>query len=119
MRLLPRNAAADKAPKPEKALDRPEVLRRYEITVEREFVSLRSQSGQSCAMYCASCAHEVNMLPPEIAADAAGTTTRTIYRWVEEKRVHFFEPSSGKLLICSESLRQLSRSNQLSSGESL
>ena len=116
MRLLPRNIAAEGVP--EKAGDRQEVLRRYEITVEREFVSLRNQSGQSCSMHCGDCGREVDMLPPETAAEAAGTTTRNIYRWVEEKRVHFFEPASGKLLICSESLQQLSRSNQISSGGS-
>jgi len=111
MRLLPRNAAAGKVL--EKASDRPEVLRRYEITVEREYLSVRCQPGQGFTARCAECGHDVTMLSPDAAAETAGTSSRIVYRWVEEKKIHFVEPGSGKVFICSESLQQQLRSQQI------
>jgi hypothetical protein len=94
-----------------------EVVRRYEITVEREFVSVHSETAPAFAALCEVCAHEVTMLAPEEAAEVAGVTVRAVYRWVEEKRVHFIEPDSGRVFVCAESLQALLRSNQLSRGE--
>ena len=98
----PRNESEDGVP--EGQSHSPDVARRYEITVEREFLSIKSQSGQASQAHCPHCGRQVVVLPPELAAEAAGTSARTIYRWVEEKRVHFIEPASGVLLICAESL---------------
>ena len=95
----------------------PEVVRRYEITVEREFVSLRSESVPAFAASCEVCGRDVTMLAPEQAAEAAGVAVRVVYRWIEEKRVHFIEQNSGRLFLCSDSLQALLRSNQLSRGE--
>ena len=108
MRLLPRNVAADGVP--EKPAGRGEVVRRYEVTVEREFVGIRVRPGPNFTAFCPACGRNTNMLPPDAAAAAAGTTTRNIYRWIEESRVHFVEPEPGHIFICSESLQQLSRS---------
>jgi hypothetical protein len=106
MRLLPRNVAAEGVP--EKPAGRGEVVRRYEITVEREFLAVRSQADLSFAAFCPQCGHNVNMMHPDAAAAAGGTTTRNIYRWSEQGRVHFIEPESGLLFVCSESLQRLS-----------
>jgi hypothetical protein len=121
MRLNPRKTLGSKdlsSGGPAKAAETPEVLRRYEITVEREFVSLRSGSVQAYTALCESCGHNVTMLPPEQAAEAAGIAVRSVYRWVEDKRVHFIEADSGRLFLCSDSLQALLRSTQLSPGES-
>lgn len=44
------------------------------------------------------------MLTPEEAAWLVCVTPRTIYRWVEEGRIHFRESEEGWLLICLASL---------------
>jgi hypothetical protein len=95
-----------------------DVARRYEITVEREFLSVKSHAGQGSRAHCPHCGREVQMLPADLAAEAAGITARMIYRWVEEKRVHYIEPAPGVLLICSESLRGPSSLPQIGPGES-
>jgi len=105
MRLFPRNVdptgCAGATP------NHPEVLRRYEITVEREFLGIWNQSASSCAAFCSACGRIVGLLPPEVAAKVMGTTAREIYRWVEEQRVHFVEPAPGQLLVCCDSLQKL------------
>jgi hypothetical protein len=103
---------------PSKSAETPEVLRRYEITVEREFISLRSGPVQAYTAFCDACGHDVTMLPPEQVAEVAGIAVRAVYRWVEEKRVHFIESDSGRLFLCSDSFQALLRSNPLSPGES-
>jgi hypothetical protein len=108
MRLFPRNVeptgVVDAIP------SRPEVLRRYEITVEREFLGIWNDAASGCAAFCPACSRIVGLLPPEVAAKVMGTTARTIYRWVEEHRVHFVEPAQGQLLICCDSLQALTGS---------
>lgn len=116
MPKMSRNEPEDGAPG--KETNAGDVARRYEITVEREFLSVKSQAGQGSRAHCPDCGREVQMLPPELAAEVAGITARMIYRWVEEKRVHFIEPASGVLLICSESLRGPSSLPRIGPGES-
>jgi len=38
------------------------------------------------------------------AANLAGVTARTVYRWVEQGKVHFTETAAGKVLVCVNSL---------------
>ena len=121
MPLNPRNTSDSgdlSSDSSEKPAETQEVVRRYEITVEREFVSLRYEPAQVHTAFCESCGHNVTMLPPEQAAAAAGVTVRAIYRWVEEKRVHFIESDSGRLFLCSDSFQPLLRSTELSPGDS-
>jgi excisionase family DNA binding protein len=94
------------------------VHRRVEITVEREVISVLGTVDQSFPALCKECGREVTMLTPEGAAAAVGTTARTVYRWVEDKQLHFMESGSGKVFVCSESLHALQRAKQISSGES-
>jgi len=40
----------------------------------------------------------------DVAAQIALVSARTVYRWVEDKKLHFNETSDGRLLICCESI---------------
>ena len=78
---------------------------RTEITIEvDELMLVRSRRGDSVQTWCPACAAEVAMVPPEQAAMLAGVSSRTIYRWVEEARLHFTEDLRGSLLVCADSL---------------
>ena len=78
--------------------------RRVEITIQRRELSLSLRSQSPVAERCASCQCEVNMLPVELAAKASGVSPRTVYRWIEQDRVHYRELSDGTVLVCENSL---------------
>jgi hypothetical protein len=44
------------------------------------------------------------MLPVELAAKVAGVSPRTLYRRIEQGKVHFRELSDGAVLVCENSL---------------
>jgi len=44
------------------------------------------------------------MMTPNEAARIAGVSTRTIFRWIEEAKLHFIENSSGSLFVCVGSI---------------
>jgi hypothetical protein len=44
------------------------------------------------------------MLTPEQAAEAAGVSTRHVFRWLEADRLHFVETASLSPLVCAASL---------------
>jgi hypothetical protein len=120
MRRIPRTLSADGAPEGE--IERPEVLRRYEVTVEREFVAVRSQTDEEFMAFCPGCGHDVVMITPERGANAIGCGVRMVYRWIEEKKVNFVEPGAGKVFVCFESVQRASGFmdgfKEISSGES-
>jgi hypothetical protein len=116
IRRTPRTLSADGTPEGE--IERPEVLRRYEVTVEREFVAVRGTAGEGFLAFCAGCGHDVVMVSPERAGRAADVSVRMIYRWIEEKKVNFVEPGAGKVFVCFESVQRASSSREISSGES-
>jgi hypothetical protein len=67
---------------------------------------------------------DVLMLTPEAAAIATGRSPREVYRWVESGQLHFQELPTGKIYICSVSLKPFQRDSlpppdQISSGEPL
>ena len=80
--------------------------KRTEITIEiDELIVIKSQGGQSPKrVWCLACEAEVEMVTPEHAAGAAGVSSRTIYSWIEEGRLHFREEPGGPVLVCSGSL---------------
>jgi hypothetical protein len=78
--------------------------RRVEITIQRRELTLAQGSQPSVREHCTFCNCTVQMLPVEWAAKAAGVTPRTLYRWVEQSRVHFRELSNGTVLVCEKSL---------------
>ena len=79
--------------------------RRVEITVEREVLTVSYPAGASLTARCALCATEVLLLSAEAAAVAARTSPREIYRRLESGNLHFQELPTGKIYICSASLR--------------
>jgi len=115
MALLPRNVPAEGALQKEPG--QPELVRRYEITVEREFVVLRSGPDTVTVPTCPECGDEATMLPPDAIAEAAGISPLTVYGWILARQVHFIEAGPGKLFVCSKSLEALQRADQLSPGE--
>ena len=78
--------------------------RKTEITVEFEEVFVIRRPRRSIMAWCAECADQVRMVAPDEAATAASVSSRTIYRWVEARRIHFTETPEGFLLICHNSL---------------
>jgi len=77
--------------------------RRTEITVE-EHIRIVRRAGVSVQIACADCGGEVFMVTPEEAALAVGVSARTIYRWVEQSKIHFRESASGTLMVCPRSV---------------
>ena len=93
------------------------VHRRVEITVEREVVSVLHQLGPGFHSLCIKCEQDVLKLTPESAAAASGTTPREIYRWCDEKKLHFEELADGRVFICAESLKAFLQGTQSLPGE--
>lgn len=70
-------------------------------TIEtHEFWILKSSTSQQRSILCHVCGATSEMLTAREAAVKAGVTERTVYRWVEDGRVHFAENERGDLLIC-------------------
>lgn len=62
-------------------------------------------SGRKKAIsWCAACNAQVDMVPVDEAAILQRVDSRTIFRWVEAKRVHSSETANGLLLVCLNSL---------------
>lgn len=78
--------------------------KRIEITVEADQVWVIRRRGGSVGGRCATCAAPVQMVTPEEAVAVAGVGLRTIYRWVEEGRLHITETADGLFRICLNSL---------------
>ncbi len=79
-------------------------MKKTEITIETYRVKVIRRSGRTARVWCAACGEMVQMITAEQAALLAGVTTRAIYRWVEEERLHFTETEVGGLLVCPGSL---------------
>jgi len=86
-------------------LKRNRTVRTAEVTIEtEENILLRPvANGRALPMSCPNCRREVEMVTPEHAAQIAGVTQRTIYRWVDAATVHFVE-DRGSVLICVPAL---------------
>lgn len=79
--------------------------RRIETTIEtHEVWVVRRRAKLSKTFCCAQCPGRAAMFTPEEAASLASVSQRTIYRWVEDGRLHFSETPDGGLLICQASL---------------
>jgi hypothetical protein len=76
-----------------------------EVTIETEerFLQVAGVGHRFYSMWCPNCRRQVRMVTPEHAAQIAGVTPRTIYRWVDAGCIHFVE-RSGHLLICFPAL---------------
>ena len=80
------------------------VRRTTEITMETAEYIFARKTAQPIVDWCARCGAQVSFLKPEEVAHEAGVTPRTIYRWVEEEKIHYREMQAGSLLICLNSL---------------
>lgn len=79
------------------------IKRRTVISLETsQVLAIRSQRRRVQA-WCSDCAKSVSMVTADEAATVASVDTRTIYRWVEEGKIHFTEGPEGSLLICLNS----------------
>jgi len=79
------------------------MIRRTEITIEKHrTLSIRRRQNFS-RHWCGECQAEVQVITPDEAALIANVSSRTIYRWIEEAKIHFTE-DVGILLICAASL---------------
>jgi excisionase family DNA binding protein len=45
------------------------------------------------------------MITPHEAAAIAQVSSRTIYRWIEDAKLHFTEELGGVLFVCADSLQ--------------
>ncbi len=78
--------------------------RRIEITVEKHRLVVLSRRNQSMIAWCEACCAQVQMVTPDEAAQLRRVSTRTIYRWIENERLHFTETEKGFSLICFQSI---------------
>lgn len=78
--------------------------KRTEITIETERVVVLSRRRQLVKAWCQACGRQVVMVTVDEAARFAYVSARTIYRWVEDEKLHFTETSDGGLLVCYESI---------------
>ena len=70
--------------------------RTTEIKIESEEIYLLRRSRRPIRAWCAECEAVVQMVTPDEAANLAGVTARTVYRWIEQGKVHFTETAAGK-----------------------
>lgn len=94
------------------------VHRRVEITVEREVVSVVYQPAANITGRCEQCGKDVLLMSADAAAAARNISTREIYRWLDENKLHFQESPAGTVSICSESLKNHSNSREIAPGDS-
>ena len=73
--------------------------KRTEITIETDRIVVIRGRKVSGSLWCAACAKRSRMVLSEEAATIGRVSSRTVYRWVEAGRVHFFETAEGSLLI--------------------
>lgn len=78
--------------------------KRVEITIETERVIIAPSSSSQPCLWCDSCAMQVDMLTPDLAAAQINVPPRLIYRWIEAGQLHYREDSDGAILICRNSL---------------
>ena len=106
MKILPRTVPAGEVV--ERTNDANKILRRHvEISIERETFTVVHQPGSSFAGLCKECGHAVLMLSADMAAATSGATPREIYRGIDAGKLHFYELSTGKVFLCSVSLKSL------------
>jgi hypothetical protein len=79
-------------------------IRRTEVTIETEEIVIIRSTQTALLPLCPQCCDAVPLVTPEQAAEIVGATTRVIYRWLEEGRIHDLETTEGLVFICPRSL---------------
>lgn len=78
--------------------------RRVELMIETHHTWIIRTPVAPAQAWCAECARTVRMITADEAAAIARQSTRTIYSWVEARRLHYQETLEGFLLVCLDSL---------------
>jgi len=90
--------------------------KRTEIIIETHRLVVVRRQGISIRAWCEGCLAEVKMITPHEAAAIADVSSRTIYRWIEEAKLHFTEELDGVLFVCADSL-QAGRAKRVGAGD--
>jgi hypothetical protein len=78
--------------------------RRTKITVEKHEVYVIRRSRKLGCVLCNECPEPVALVTLDEAVKVSGMSSRTIYRLIEERRIHFAETADGVGLICPATL---------------
>lgn len=89
------------------------IKRRKEILVEHERNITIKFSSIAAEKFCQSCAAPSRFITTDEAALSCNTTSLTIFRLVETKKIHSLETTEGLLLICFASLLNFKEKNLL------
>lgn len=90
------------------------MTKRTEITIEQSRRLVIHRSNCSLKAWCETCLNVTPMITPAEAAAVRNVSSRIIYRWIEEGKLHFIE-AWQELLICAESLAATDHQINLSS----
>ena len=82
-------------------------IRRTEVTVETDEITIIRCTREIVAPPCSQCAETVLMITPEQAAIVTHTNIREIYRALEAGWVHYAETPGGSLVVCPDSILKL------------
>lgn len=78
-----------------------EKKRRTVTTIEtHESWATRWRAPMMPEIRSAVCSDSPEMLTPQKAAQQAGVSQRTVYRWVDDGLIHFAETTKGDLYVC-------------------
>lgn len=84
------------------------VRSKTEITVETHRI-LTIKRGSRCRLaWCEECGEQARMVTADEAAILAGLSLRTTYQLIEARKLHFLETTDRVVLICLNSLGNLS-----------
>ncbi len=78
--------------------------KRTEIMLEARQVIVIRSPHKRVRCWCEQCAETSELITPELAAVLSNASTRVIYRWIEDGKLHFTETDNGLLLVCRNSL---------------
>lgn len=79
-----------------------------EITIDTHRVLTIKRAARYRLVLCKECGGQVQVVTADEAAILAGTSSRAIYQLIEARRVHFAETADRLVLICLNSLGNLS-----------
>jgi len=78
--------------------------RTTEITIERRRSVVTRRTTRRRLSYCPICERDKEFRHAGSRRRHASVTRRTIYRWLEDGKLHFIEMPGNELFVCSQSL---------------